>query len=312
MRAYASDLAIYFDFLDRRSLAWDRAGMSEVAAFSAHLRGTNRARPTPNMVLLPTAEASRSPASVQRAITAVFGLYDFHTDTTLGDVLSRSRQRRLDARHQAAGAARKVVAVKVPATIKPSLTAEELATVIQTPQRMRDRLFLALMGLNGLRVGAVLGLRHQDIGLRKREVRIVPREDNVNGARAKRRTPLALPLHETPARLYCRYLDEEYGDWDSDYVFINLWAGDLGAPMSYDSGRALVDRTSQATGIAFTAHVLRHTFATLMRRGGAEMEAVSEMLGHASVDTTRATYIHTTVEDLRRHLDRVEAGRVGR
>ena len=302
VRGYASDLAIYFEFLDRRGLNWSEVGMPEMASFSAHLRGTNRAYPTPNLVLLPKAEARRSPASVQRAVTAVFGFYDFHADTTMGQVLMRSRQQRLGLRHQIGSNPRRMVAAKVPTTIKPSLTAEELAVVIGTPARWRDRLLLALMGLNGMRVGAVLGLRHEDIGLRKRVLRIVPREDNANRARAKRRSLLTLPLHDSAAGLYVRYLDEEYGDWDSDYVFINLWAGEIGSPMAYDSVRALVARTSRATGIPFTAHVLRHTFATLLRRGGAEMEAVSQLLGHASVETTRSTYVHTTVEDLRRNL----------
>jgi integrase len=311
VRGYASDLAIYFDYLDRRSLAWDGVGLAEIAAFSAHLRGTNRARPMPNLVLLPSAGPARSPASVQRALTAVYGLYDFHTDTRLGDIVSKSRQRRQAVRHRGRSP-HQAVAVKVPKRIRPSLTPEELATVLRAPERMRDRLLLAFMGLNGLRVGAALGLRHQDVSLRRGEVRVVPREDNVNQARAKRRSDLVLPLHAHVGRLYARYLDEEYGHWDSDYVFINLWAGEIGAPMNYDTARALIARVSKATEIPFTAHVLRHTFATLLRREGVEMEAVSELLGHSSVDVTRETYVHTTVEDLRRHLDRVEAARAQR
>ena len=87
------------------------------------------------------------------------------------------------------------------------------------------------MGLNGLSIGAALGLRHEDVRLRKGELWVVPRADNVNEARAKRAQALVLPLHAAVARLYVEYLDEEYGDWDSDYVFINLWGGRLGRPM---------------------------------------------------------------------------------
>jgi integrase/recombinase XerD len=197
------------------------------------------------------------------------------------------------------------------APLKPTLSSEELTRVLTAPPRLRDRLLLAVMGLNGLRVGAAIGLRHEDVRIRKGELAVVPRDDNANDARAKRRSPLVLPLHEGVGRLYSRYLDEEYGDWDCDYVFINLWAGELGRPMTYDNVRAVVTRTAEAIGIPFTAHVLRHTFATLLRRNGADMETVSEMLGHASVDTTRETYVHTTVEDLRRRLDQIEAGRTG-
>lgn len=45
VRGYASDLAIYFEFLDRRGLNWSEVGMPEMASFSAHLRGTNRGIP---------------------------------------------------------------------------------------------------------------------------------------------------------------------------------------------------------------------------------------------------------------------------
>ena len=307
VRAYASDLALFFDFLDRTGAEWQRVGMAQIAAFSAHLRGTNRARPAAtNVVLLGTAAPVRAAASTQRALTAVFGFYDFHADTPLAKVMDRSRQQRSMVRGGNARDPRSRVAVKIPAVIKPSLSEEELVEVIMAPPRLRDRLLLAVMGLNGLRIGAVLGLRHEDMNVRKRQVTVVPRDDNANHARAKRRDPLLLPLHESVGRLYTRYLDEEYGGWDSDYVFINLWSGQRGAPLTYDTVRSLIGRTSQATGIPFTAHVLRHTFATLLRRGGADLESVSELLGHASVDITRQTYIHTTVEDLRRSLDHLE------
>ena len=59
VRAYASDLALFFDFLDRTGAEWQRVGMAQIAAFSAHLRGTNRARPAAtNVVLLGTAAPS--------------------------------------------------------------------------------------------------------------------------------------------------------------------------------------------------------------------------------------------------------------
>jgi integrase len=253
------------------------------------------------VVLLREPAPMRAAASCQRALTAVMGFYDFHQDTALAAALVRSRQHRTNVRSDSSRSRRHPVGVKVPSRIKPHLSESELASVLTAPLRLRDQLLLSFMGLNGLRVGAVLGLRHSDIDLRKRELHVVPRTGNLNDARTKRSAPLTLPLHKDVGRLYVRYLDEEYGDWDSDYVFINLWNGELGRPLEYQTVRSLITRTSSATGIPFTAHVLRHTFATLLRRHGAEMEAVSELLGHSSVAITRSTYVHTTVEDLRRH-----------
>jgi integrase/recombinase XerD len=301
VRGYASDLALYFEFLSERGVEWPAAAMADLAAFSAYLRRTNRARPSDGVVLLREPAPMRAAASCQRALTAVMGFYDFHQDTALAAALVRSRQHRTNVRSDSSRSRRHPVGVKVPSRIKPHLSESELASVLTAPRRLRDQLLLSFMGLNGLRVGAVLGLRHSDIDLRKRELHVVPRTGNLNDARTKRSAPLTLPLHKDVGRLYVRYLDEEYGDWDSDYVFINLWNGELGRPLEYQTVRSLITRTSSATGIPFTAHVLRHTFATLLRRHGAEMEAVSELLGHSSVAITRSTYVHTTVEDLRRH-----------
>ncbi|WP_329537351.1 tyrosine-type recombinase/integrase (plasmid) [Streptomyces sp. NBC_01450] len=300
-RGYASDLALYFDFLDRRGMDWREVGMPQIGAFTAHLRGTNRAKPNTGLVLLRTAAPSRSPASVQRALTAVFGFYDFHADTPLADALTRSRQHRLDVRRYVSKDPRSIVAVKVPKKIKPCLSKEQLVTVLTTPARLRDRLLLSTMGLNGLRVGAALGLRHEDIRVRKGELAVVPRDDNANNARAKRRSTLTIPLHPTVGRLYTRYLDEEYGDWDSDYVFINLWSTNAGAPMTYDNVRSLIARTSGAAKIPMTAHVLRHAFGTRELNNGAPQEVVQELLDHDNPAMTRG-YARLTGERLKQEF----------
>lgn len=209
VRGYASDLALYFEFLADRGLDWRRAGMADMAAFSAYLRRTNRAKPEANVVVLPVTGPVSAPASTQRALTAVCGFYDFHCDTALANALASSRQQRVNVRHGASRTRRNPLGVKVPSALRPCLTEVELAAVLATPARRCDRLLLATMGLNGLRVGAALGLRHEDVRLRKGELWVVPRVDNVNDARAKRSQPLVLPLHQVVARLYVEYLEEE-------------------------------------------------------------------------------------------------------
>jgi len=58
----------------------------------------------------------------------------------------------------------------------------------------------------------------------------------------------------------------EYGQIDSDYVFVNLWA-ERGCPLTYAAVHKLVERLRVRTGIEFTPHMLRHTHATdLIRR----------------------------------------------
>jgi integrase/recombinase XerD len=95
-------------------------------------------------------------------------------------------------------------------------------------------------------------LRHEDIAAAEREVSIVARE-NANGARAKSggRT---VPVGGELIRLYADYLHGEYGGADSDYVFINLWAGPRGQAWSYPAAYDLVLRLRAKTGIAFEPH----------------------------------------------------------
>ncbi len=105
-------------------------------------------------------------------------------------------------------------------------------------------------------------------------------------------------------RGYSDYMHEEYGELDCDYVFVNLWGGQVGRPMGYANVCEIVERTRRRVGFHFTAHMFRHTYATLARRGGVPLDVVSRLLTHASVQTTSETYLHASPEDLRAELQR--------
>ena len=64
----------------------------------------------------------------------------------------------------------------------------------------------------------------------------------------------------------------------------------------------LIERLSRRSGITFTAHTLRHTYATELLRRKVPAEVVQKLLGHASVTTTLGTYEHLKIEDIRRTL----------
>ena len=122
---------------------------------------------------------------------------------------------------------------------------------------------------------------------------------NDNGARAKSVRPRTIPISAGLVRLYADYLHGEYGDLDSDYVFVNLWAGQYGRPLTYAAVYDLVGRLRRRTGIDFDPHWCRHTYATGLLRAGTPVEVVSRLLGHASVTTTVEVYGHLSVEDAR-------------
>jgi site-specific recombinase XerD len=126
---------------------------------------------------------------------------------------------------------------------------------------------------------------------------------NDNGARAKSVQPRSIPTSAGLVRLYADYLHGEYGDLDSDYVFVNLWAGLLGRPLTYAAVYDLVGRLRRRTGIDFDPHWCRHTYATGLLRAGTPVEVVSRLLGHASVTTTVEVYAHLSVEDARHTME---------
>ena len=64
------------------------------------------------------------------------------------------------------------------------------------------------------------------------EIEVVPRPDNVNQARVKGLKPRRVPVRESLFDLYADYMELEYGPRDGDYVFINLFADPVGAPMT--------------------------------------------------------------------------------
>jgi len=130
---------------------------------------------------------------------------------------------------------------------------------------------------------------------------VIPRR-NDNRARVKSGQPRTIPVSGELARLYADYLHREYGDLDSDYVFVNLWGQPRGHPLAYPAVYDLVVRLRRRTGIDFQPHQFRHTYATWLLREGAGMETVKALLGHASIATTLDTYGHLSVEDARGRL----------
>ena len=128
---------------------------------------------------------------------------------------------------------------------------------------------------------------------RERRIGRGPRAEAAGRCRCRRRV----------IRLYADYLHAEYGDLDSDYVFVNLWSGPSGSPLTYPSVYDLICRMRQRTGIDIRA---AHRFDTRTRpsccAAACAVEVVGKLLGHASIATTSDTYAHLKVEDARRAL----------
>jgi integrase/recombinase XerD len=203
---------------------------------------------------------------------------------------------------------KRAVAVKREQRKPKTLTDEQIQTLIAACTHTRDKFLLTLMSHTGMRVGQCLGLKHEDLNVEDGEIHIVPREDNPNGARAKTRTAYTIPGMQDLMGLYTDYLIDDLGALEADslpdFVFINLFEGDIGRPMTYAAVMSLVKRLIKRTGIRFTPHMLRHSRATSwIKDDQLALPVVSRLLGHASIQTTNDIYLQLTPHDLKKALE---------
>jgi integrase len=198
---------------------------------------------------------------------------------------------------------RRTIGLRTAKKLPRILTVSEMQCILDACDRLRDRFLWALLWESGVRIGEALGLRHADIAAAERQVTIVPRV-NDNGARSKSRDQRTIPVSAELIRLWGDYLHSEYGQLDSDYVFVNLFAEPRGQAWSYPAVYELVKRLRKRTGIEFDPHWCRHSAATRMLRDDVPIEVVSKLLGHSSVTTTSAVYGHLTAEDARKALEK--------
>jgi site-specific recombinase XerD len=309
VKAYAHDLRDYWSFLDFRGPGWREVRLEDLGEFVAWLRLPPPARDG-RVALLLTAQAHVGAATLNRKLSALAAFYAHQArqGVDVGELLTTWAPGRrggwkpfLHRVSKDQSHARRVIAVRTAKKLPRVLTVAEMQAILDACTRLRDRFLWALLVETGMRVGEALGLRHEDIDPAPSQVSVVPRL-NANGARAKSGRARVIPVRPGVVRLYADYLNAEYDDLDSDYVFVNLFAEPRGHALSYAAVYDLVLRLRRHTGIDFDPHWMRHMAATRWLRDGVPVEVVAELLGHSSVAVTTATYGHLTVEDARRAL----------
>jgi len=310
VKAYAHDLKDFWEFLGCRGLDWREARLEDIGEFIAWLR-----LPPPGrdgvVAVLPSAVPQVSASTVNRKLAAVsaFYAYQARNGAEVGDLLAAWRAGGRGGwkpflHHISKGKPYRgrAVTLKADKKLPRILTVAEMQAILDACTRLRDRFFFAVLHEAGCRAGEALGLRHEDIAAAEREISVVPR-DNANGARAKSGGRV-IPVGAELIRLYADYLHGEYGDADSSYVFINLFAAPRGHAWSYPAVYDLVMRLRARTGIDFDPHWFRHSAATRWLRDGVPVEVVSALLGHSSVSVTLSVYGHLTAADARAALEK--------
>jgi len=177
------------------------------------------------------------------------------------------------------------------------LTVDEVVKLVETPgsdnaYESRDRAILELLYSCGLRVSELVGINLNDLDLDLMSVKVLGKGNK------ERLVPLGSKASSAIKTYLSQRLDLKPKD---DYLFVNSRGGRL-TTRSIDR---IIKKYAAISGIPknISPHVLRHTFATHLLGGGADLRAIQEMLGHKSLSTTQR-YTHTSIEKLMEIYDK--------
>ncbi len=270
LASYRRDLERYLGFLDAAgitSIADVRTG--QVTDFLAYLRTGDDDHPP------------LSASSAARAVIAVRGLHRFALVDGLVEV---------DVAHD-------VRPPTAPRRLPKAIGVEDVERLLEaagypgTALALRDRALLELLYASGARISEAVGLAVDDLDLTERTVQL-------SGKGGKQRR---VPLGSFAARALEGYLVQARpglvaGGTGTPALFVNARGGPLSRQSAWVVLRTAADRAGLSGGIS--PHTLRHSFATHLMEGGADVRVVQELLGHASVTTTQI-YTLVTVDRLR-------------
>jgi integrase/recombinase XerD len=263
--AYRRDLGYYLEVLEGRGVRKpDDVTREDVGAFIASLRSRGYA-----------------PSTVERKVAAVRSFNKF---------LIREG---VTANHPTAG----VPLPKVPDHLPDAISIEQAASLLSQPFNddpagMRDRCMLEVLYGSGIRVSELTGLNLGDVDLESGFIRVSGKGGKEREVPLGSEASNALVAYLARARPYLKQAGATRPA-DPEAVFLNIRGGRL----TRQSVFGVVRRYGRRVGLELHPHSLRHSFATHMLQGGADLRVLQEMLGHADIGTTQ---IYTHVD--RRHV----------
>jgi integrase/recombinase XerD len=274
--SYRRDLRRYTAFLAAAGVrGLGEVAESDVAGFLAALRAGDDEHPP------------LSATSAARAVVAVRGLHRFALLDGLvsGDVAAEVRP--------PAPARRLPKAIPVESVV----ALIEAAGTLEGPRGLRDRALLEVLYGTGARISEAVGLAVDDLDRGQAVVRLA-------GKGGKERV---VPVGSYALRAVEDYLVRARpalaaagrGGVRGGRLFLNARGGPLSRQSAWAILRSAAERTGDAALVQHVSpHTLRHSFATHLLDGGADVRVVQELLGHASVTTTQV-YTLVTVDKLR-------------
>jgi integrase/recombinase XerD len=267
LESYSRDLARYHEFMLENGVAL--ISDSDTSSVLKHL-----------IALRDSGLGARSRA---RHLVSIRGFYRFLVQE---NIISRDPTRRVELPK---------IGLKLPDV----LSVEEVQQLLDTPDPKtllgaRDAAMIELLYAAGLRVSELVNLKLQDVNLEAGFVRVF-------GKGSKERV---VPIGNYARQTVTHYLETSRNRLLKNLISAWLFVARAGNPMTRQGFWKLLRRYALKSGLKkkITPHSLRHSFATHLLEGGADLRAVQVMLGHVDISTTQI-YTHVA----RDHLKEIHA-----
>lgn len=264
VRNYTSDIQGFLDFLGNNGVdSLDKVNRSTMRLYLGWLHEKGIAR-----------------ASISRKLSALRSFYRYLARENLVDAepLSTLSSPKLEKR------------------LPTFLTHEEMARLIEapdasTPQGLRDRAILELLYAAGLRVSEIVALDLKDIDLVSRQIVVWGKGSKERMVLMGRPAAEALKLYLNLGRIKLE------GEAYTQALFLNRF----GERIAERRIQHLIKKYARQAGLEMRVHphIMRHTFATHLLDGGADLRVVQDLLGHARLSSTQI-YTHVTQSQIRR------------
>lgn len=302
VKAYARQLSLFWRWLDARQRSWEDLTFTELSEFLLVYR----------RAIYPLETRSgdeRSQSSARQMAAAIKEYFEFQRFEGRGPQrLELSKVSARNRRTQNAflaepkrGSKNRLVAGFRDSPSKPDLInfEEDFTSLLAAAQSSRDQLLLSALYDGGLRIGQALGVRHGDLDIPRKTIRVVRRDNNSNRSLSKMPDVFEVIMPRRFFDLYRRYLLDELvpRSLDSDYLFVNLSNAALGRPMSYSNGYQQIVSIGSRASVELTPHTLRHTHATSLAKAGWTAAEIAARLGQRHPHSADK-YIHLASADL--------------
>ena len=270
--AYRRDLAKYSDFLVKEKLDFEHLSEDEIISFEVWLKGLGMAV-----------------TSINRNISALKSFYkylaqEFSTNNPVSAMASS----------------------KVPRRLPKALTIKEITSLIDSTKRagdpisLRDHAIIELLYGTGARVSEIVGININDFAQSDVEGNPITTLKLRGKGSKERIVPLGSFAKNAVDVYLVRIRPNLLSKSKSARVETALFLNQRGSRLSRQSAWQMISDAADSTGLSgkVSPHVFRHSYATHLLDGGADIRVVQELLGHASVTTTQI-YTLITIDKVR-------------